>query len=103
MLAEGAEGLIVGAGQIFISANFCPGAPACGQAEAETRGIARALAGKVGTLHVSGCAKGCARQAAAEVTLVGREGRFDLVRDGRAGDMPERSGLTGAEVLELFG
>lgn len=86
-----------------LDVSACPGAPACGQAELETRGIARALAGRAGTLHVSGCAKGCARQAAAEVTLVGRGGRFDLVRDGRAGDMPERSGLTGAEVLELFG
>jgi len=80
----------------------CPGAPACAQGQVETRGIARALAGRVGTLHVSGCAKGCARQAISEVTLVGRAGRFDLVRNGRAGDMPERSGLTDAQVLELF-
>ncbi len=80
----------------------CPGAPACGQAEVATRDVARALAGKAQSLHVSGCAKGCARQAVSEVTLVGRNGRFDLVRSGRVGDTPERSGLTGAEVLELF-
>lgn len=85
-----------------LSVAACPGAPACAQAEVETRAIGRALAGKVRTLHVSGCPKGCARQNPAEVTLVGNAGRFDLVRGGRAGDTPERSGLTGAEVLELF-
>ena len=80
----------------------CPGAPACAQGQVGTREIARALAGKVGSLHVSGCAKGCARQKPSDVTLVGNDGRFDLVRGGRAGDTPERSGLTEAEVLELF-
>ncbi len=80
----------------------CPGAPACGQGQVATRDVARALAGRVGSLHVSGCAKGCARQAASDVTLVGRDGRFDLVRNGCVGDTPERSGLTGAEVVELL-
>lgn len=80
----------------------CPGAPACAQGQVATREVARALAGRVGSLHVSGCAKGCARQAASDVTLVGRDGRFDLVRNGRVGDTPEKSGLTGAEVLELL-
>jgi precorrin-3B synthase len=86
----------------LIDAAACPGAPACGQGQVETRTIARALAGKVGSLHVSGCAKGCARRGVSDVTLVGREGRFDLVRRGGAGDTPERSGLTEAEVMELF-
>lgn len=85
-----------------LSVAACPGVPACAQGEVETRAIGRALAGKVRTLHVSGCLKGCARQNPAEVTLVGNAGRFDLVRNGRAGDTPERSGLTEAQVLELF-
>ena len=39
----------------------CTGAPGCLQAHAATRPLARALAPKLTeTLHVSGCAKGCA-------------------------------------------
>lgn len=86
----------------LLDVTACPGAPACAEAQIETHAIARTLAGKVGTLHVSGCSKGCARQTLAEVTLVGNRGRFDLVRNGRAGDTPERAGLTAREVEELF-
>jgi precorrin-3B synthase len=50
------------------------------------------------TLHVSGCAKSCASSAAASVTLVGRDGRFDLVRNGKAGDAPLLFGLSAAEA-----
>jgi precorrin-3B synthase len=78
----------------------CPGAPQCGSSSVETRDLARALAGRVdGVLHVSGCLKGCAMNAAAEVTLVGRNGRFDLVRWGRAGDTPETTGLSPDDIL----
>lgn len=45
-------------------------------------------------IHVSGCAKGCAHPYPAAATLVGREGRYDLVRHGRAADAPEAPGLT---------
>ena len=94
--------LIADAGDPLLGVDACPGAPACASATVETRGLARALAGRMaGTLHVSGCAKGCARSQAADVTLMGREGRFDLVRQGRAGDAPERCGLTPVEVLEM--
>ena len=82
----------------------CPGAPLCEQASVATRDLARDLSDIVkGPLHVSGCAKGCARPSAAALTLVGRDGRFDLVRAGRAGDTPVQTGLTAAEVrlLEL--
>jgi precorrin-3B synthase len=48
---------------------------------------------------VSGCAKGCARSGPAAVTLTGRAGRFDLVRDGRAWDGPQRPGLRPADIL----
>ncbi|MBR7508364.1 precorrin-3B synthase, partial [Mycobacterium tuberculosis] len=66
----------------------CTGAPACASAAQPARADAAALAGLAarlpGTgirLHVSGCAKGCARPAAAAVTLVGREDGYDLVLD----------------------
>jgi precorrin-3B synthase len=78
----------------------CPGAPFCPQATVETRALAKELAGRTGgSLHVSGCAKGCARPRAAGTTLVGREGRFDLVKDGAPWDAPVRSGLTPADIL----
>ncbi|MFI8615122.1 precorrin-3B synthase [Acidovorax sp. NPDC077693] len=50
----------------------CTGAPGCPQAHAPTLALALACAPHVppgAHLHVSGCAKGCARQAPATVTL----------------------------------
>jgi precorrin-3B synthase len=66
----------------------CPGAPACASATVDTRAEARRLAAMdlPGTIHVSGCAKGCARSAPADLTLVGHEGRFGVVRNGTARD-----------------
>lgn len=87
-------------GNPLLDADACPGAPFCAQATVETRALAEALAPRTsGSLHVSGCAKGCARAAAADVTLVGRNGRFDLVERGRAWDAPERTGLSPADLL----
>lgn len=81
----------------------CPGAPACAQASVATRDLARLLVPKIkGRLHVSGCAKGCARRTPTAITLVGRNGRFDLVQDGTPADTPIKTGLTQAEVLEHF-
>lgn len=80
----------------ILRVDACPGAPLCGSATVETRGLARALA-RPG-LHVSGCAKGCARAKPAKVTLVGREGRFDLVQDGTAWDRPVLRGLMPGEI-----
>ena len=84
-----------------MTVSACPGAPACASASVETRTLARDLAGRVDNLHVSGCAKGCAHPKPADVVLVGREGRFDLVKTGKASDTPERTGLTRANVMEL--
>ena len=85
----------------LLAVDACPGAPACASATVDTRAVARALAGRIrGTLHVSGCAKGCARPRSADTTLVGREGRFDLVRKGCAWDAPERSGLLPATLAD---
>lgn len=80
----------------------CTGAPFCPQAQVETRDIARALASRVsGSLHVSGCPKGCARMGPADVTLIGQNGRFDLVKQGRAGDEPIQRGLSPETLLTM--
>jgi precorrin-3B synthase len=66
----------------------CPGAPACNSASVDTRAAAGRLAalGVDGSIHVSGCAKGCARSAPADLTLVGQDGRYGVVRNGTARD-----------------
>ncbi len=100
ILLEGARdvpapGFITGGDDPLRHADACSGAPACPQSQVETRPLARRLATRVGgTLHVSGCAKGCARRQPAKITLVGRNGRFDLVKRGHAGDVPALCGLT---------
>ncbi len=106
LLEDGAavetDGFVTGSGDPLLKTDACPGAPLCPQAQAETRAIARALAPRLGgSLHVSGCAKGCARQTPADVTLVGRDGRFDLVKQGRAGDEPVMRGLTPGDLMTL--
>ena len=82
----------------------CPGEEGCRSGRIRTRLWARMLAEKVeGSLHVSGCPKGCARQRPADVTVVGREGGFfDLVRNGCAGDTPVETGLTEQELVALL-
>jgi precorrin-3B synthase len=81
----------------------CPGAPFCPQGQAPTRDLARRLASRVSAgsvLHVSGCAKGCARSQPADIVLTARDGLWDLAHDGRAGDPPARTGLSMAELEE---
>ena len=82
----------------------CPGAPFCASATVETHWVARMLAGAVsGRVHVSGCAKGCARSTETPITLVGRDGKFDIVRNGRASDVPDVSALDPADVTSWLG
>ncbi|MCW1431234.1 precorrin-3B synthase [Novosphingobium sp. JCM 18896] len=82
----------------------CPGMPACPQATVETRALALRLAPHVAEeLHLSGCAKGCAHPGTAEITVTGRDGRFDLAFAARAGDPPSRAGLTATDLLAAFG
>ncbi|MFC3123569.1 precorrin-3B synthase [Pseudoroseomonas globiformis] len=80
----------------------CPGSAGCARGLADTRADAAHLAAQAylpGLLHLSGCAKGCAHPGPAPVTLVGQPGgRYALVRNGRAGDAPQRAGLTLAEA-----
>ena len=90
-------------GDPLLTVDACPGLPRCAAATVETRDLARALAGQVdGSLHVSGCSKGCARPGRADVTLVGRGGTFDLVQAGLPWDAPSEQGLEPA-VLRTKG
>jgi precorrin-3B synthase len=73
----------------------CPGAPACSSAALDTRTAALAISRLLPRLdgirrvHVSGCAKGCACSAPADLVLVGGRDRFGVVRKGRADAAPE--------------
>ncbi|MCC0081528.1 MAG: cobalamin biosynthesis protein CobG [Rhodobacter sp.] len=97
-------GLVWDADSPLLRADACPGAPFCPQASVETRALAETLAPHVpGTLHVSGCAKGCARVTPAATVLTGRAGLFDLSHNTLAGGTPAAEGLTPAQVLDQFG
>ncbi|MDG4893954.1 precorrin-3B synthase [Mesorhizobium sp. WSM4976] len=73
----------------------CPGTPACASGRFSTRAIAETIATESPdfldtslTLHISGCAKGCAHPGAAMLTLVGDENGAGLVVDGTAKALP---------------
>ncbi len=88
-----ALGLIVDENDPLLRIEACPGAPACKSSSVDTRGDARRLAarGFDGTIHVSGCAKGCARSTPADLTLVGEDGRYGVVHNGTTRDSVERT------------
>jgi precorrin-3B synthase len=92
--ALGRENFIVDGADPRLAVAACPGAPACGSASVRTHESAQALVPLLAgappgvRLHVSGCAKGCARPRSAPFTLVGRAGLFDLVVDGPADGAP---------------
>ena len=67
----------------------CTGAPDCLQAHGATRDLARALAPLVPQgqrLHVAGCAKGCARPDATDITLTATPDGWQANRGGKAGE-----------------
>jgi len=73
----------------------CPGMPACASGRIATRAIAETVATEGAelldaalTLHISGCAKGCAHPGAAALTVVGDEKGAGLVVDGTAKALP---------------
>lgn len=94
-LMKGAHeiGLIVEASDPILRIDACPGAPACRSSSIDTRRTARRLAASAftGSVHVSGCAKGCARSAPADLVLVGEQGRYNVIRSGTTRDVPERT------------
>jgi precorrin-3B synthase len=84
----------------------CVGAPSCKSASVDARGDAARLSAIIGatrneTLHVSGCIKSCAHRGPTSLTLVGHEGRYDLIRNGSAGDKPVLTGLKIEQVAAL--
>jgi precorrin-3B synthase len=90
--AAGAIGLVVDDANPILRIDACPGAPACRSSSVDTRDLAVLLARRKfdRTIHISGCAKGCARSEPAELVLVGEHGRYGVVRNGTARSMPER-------------
>lgn len=83
------EGLIAEAGDPRLAVAACSGAPACTRGEVPALTDAALLAGALAallsdglSLHVSGCAKSCAQPGSADLTLVGREGRYDVILGG---------------------
>ena len=92
------EGLITDPSDPLLRIEACPGAPGCQSTVLDTRGDGRRLAallprsGFAGTVHVSGCAKGCAKSGPADLVLVGSEGNYGVVRNGTAQDQSVRRG-----------
>ncbi|MCO5090635.1 precorrin-3B synthase [Bosea sp. (in: a-proteobacteria)] len=91
----GELGLVTRDDEPRLSVQACTGSPACSRAETPAMADAAALAGAAAdliargaTFHVSGCVKACAHPAAADLTLVGRAGRYDVVCGGTARDEP---------------
>ena len=100
ILSQASDAFITDPTDARLAVIACPGAPACASADAPTQGdalslapLARALSPSGVTLHVSGCAKGCARPSSTAVTLVARAGLYDLITQGRASDVPSQPGL----------
>jgi precorrin-3B synthase len=85
----------------------CPGAPACAHGYSPVRDDAKRWVallpkGDGVILHVSGCAKGCARPSATAATLTATATGYDLILAGRAGDSAARRGLSSTEVARLL-
>jgi precorrin-3B synthase len=99
-----AHGFIVDPEDARLAIAACGGASTCERGTTATRSDALALMlfargfRKTGVaLHVSGCAKCCARQAATPFTLIAHAGRYDLVVDATAID----AGINDAKHLDL--
>lgn len=94
-LLEAAEacGLVTAPDDPLMAIDACPGAPACRSACADTRAAARHIAAMmplpgIASVHVSGCAKGCARSSPADLVLVASPAGFGIVRDALAAAQP---------------
>ena len=96
-------GLITDSTDPILRITACTGAPACPQALGDTRNLARQLAPHLAaaqTLHISGCAKGCAHPTAAETTLTATGQGHDLIRNGTAHDIPSLRDLSPQAILD---
>jgi precorrin-3B synthase len=80
-------GLIENAADPLLHVIACTGAPGCPQAISPTRPLARALAHRATqTLHVAGCAKGCAHPGPAPLTLTATPDGWRIITNGTAAD-----------------
>lgn len=96
-------GLITDPADPILRITACTGAPACPQALGDTRQLARQLAPHLAagqTLHISGCAKGCAHPSAAGTTLTATGQGYDLIRNGTAHDTPSQRNLSPQAILD---
>jgi precorrin-3B synthase len=96
-------GFVVQSTDLRLRVVACPGAPACLHAfrplrDDAARWASLLPAGDTVILHLSGCAKGCARPLATAATLIATENGYDLVVDGRAAGLPVRHGLSNAAI-----
>lgn len=97
------DGLIRHNSDPQLSIDACPGAPYCEQASVATQPLAKQLSGlKNRSVHISGCTKGCARHQPSALCLVGRDGRFDVIINGRADSAPKATGLSESEVISYL-
>jgi precorrin-3B synthase len=84
----------------------CAGAPVCAAAQIPARALAPVIAAaaayldRQATIHISGCAKGCAHPGLAALTIVGIDGRCGIVRDGSARETPHA--LTDVDDLPAY-
>jgi precorrin-3B synthase len=99
-------GLIVEDDDPLLQIEACPGAPDCKSSTVDARGDARRLAiiaaarGWRGSIHVSGCAKGCARSLPSELVLAGKGGAYRLIRNATTRGPVER--MIGIEAFETL-
>ncbi|MGJ4944883.1 precorrin-3B synthase [Bradyrhizobium sp. HKCCYLS1011] len=86
------SGFIVDDADPLTRIDACSGVGCCSSTTLATRQHARVLAdmaertGFSGTLHVSGCAKGCARSALADLVFIGDGDHYRVVRQGTVKD-----------------
>jgi precorrin-3B synthase len=100
----GAHLFIVDRDDARLAIAACGGASTCERGTTDTRSDALALMAfarrfrkTAVALHVSGCAKRCARQAATPFTLIAHAGRYDIAADVTASD----AGTNDAKCLDL--
>jgi precorrin-3B synthase len=89
--AIAALGLVTDPADPRLAIAACPGSPSCLSGEAPAQADAARLALALSpfiragaSVHVSGCAKGCARRVPASITLVGQAGGYTLAFDADA-------------------
>jgi precorrin-3B synthase len=99
-------GLIVEENDPVLQVEACPGAPDCKSSSVDARGDARRLAtlaavrGWRGSIHVSGCAKGCARSLPSDLVLAGKAGAYRLIRNATTRGAVER--MVGVEEFDTL-